>query len=85
MAMATMSDGPRRSRLVREEDVSGTSGTGVVAYGVEFPEPNGSAILGWNTDVNSVAVYDSVDELEDIHGHEGRTHVEFIDDGGDDE
>jgi len=44
-----------------------------------FPEPNGRAVLGWDTDVNSVAVYDSIEELEEIHGHEGRTRVEFVD------
>ncbi|WP_082224516.1 hypothetical protein [Halolamina rubra] len=75
-----MSDQPRRFELVRDEDVSGTSGTGVVANGVLFPEPNGRAVLGWDTDVNSVAVYDSIEELEEIHGHEGRTRVEFVDD-----
>lgn len=76
-----MSEGPRRFELVRDEDVSGTSGTGVVAHGVVFPDPNGRAVLGWDTEVNSVAVYDSVEELEEIHGHEGRTRVEFVDDG----
>lgn len=74
-----MSEGPERFKLVRHEDESGVSGTGTVAYGVVFPEPNGRAVLGWTTDVNSVAVYSSLDEVREIHGHEGRTEVVMLD------
>jgi len=62
--------------LQREEDESGVSGTGVVAYGVRWPAPNGRATLAWVAgDVNSVAVYDNLDAIESIHGHGGKTHI----------
>ena len=58
-------------RLVRAEDVSGISGTGTVADGVVFPD--GVAVLRWRTAGGSTAVYDSVEDVERIHGHDGKT------------
>lgn len=69
--------GFRRFHLDRAEDVSGTSGTGVVAEGVLFS--TGKAVLAWTTRYRSVAVYDSMAELERIHGHDGRTKVVWVD------
>ena len=66
-----------RFLVVREEDVSGTSGTGIVAEGVLFS--TGKAVIAWTTKYTSVAVYDSLAELEAIHGHEGRTTIEWVD------
>ena len=63
----------RRFFLVRDEDVSGVSGTGTVAEGVLFS--TGKCVLAWMTRYRSVAVYDSIEELEAIHGHDGRTRV----------
>lgn len=71
---------PVRFELVREEDVSGVSGAGTVAFGTFYPSPNGRVALAWMTDVNSVAVYDSIDDVLQIHGHKGRTVVRWIDD-----
>lgn len=71
-----MSDhAPRTFHIYRYEDESGISGTGVIACGVQFPPPNGRVILGWLTDINSVAVYNSVKELEHLHGHDGKSEV----------
>jgi len=67
----------RRFRLVRSEDASGVSGTGAVADGVQFA--NGFCALTWKSEFASVAIYHSIDVLEKIHGHEGRTAVEWID------
>jgi hypothetical protein len=67
----------RRFRLVRAEDVSGVSGVGVVAEGVVFS--NGRVVLSWHGTHPSVTVFDSVGDVEAIHGHEGRTWVEWID------
>lgn len=64
---------PRRFHLLRREDVHGVSGNGVVAEGVQFT--NGSTVLTWLTHLTSVAVYHSVDVLERIHGHDGKTIV----------
>lgn len=62
--------------LERREDESGVSGTGVVAYGVVLP--SGKAVLEWVTELRSVALYDSLQVLEDIHSHGGRTRVRMI-------
>lgn len=67
----------RRFVLVRHEDVSGTSGTGIVAEGVEFS--NGQVVLHWTTQLESVAVYANSKVLEQVHGHGGRTKVKWID------
>lgn len=69
--------GARRFNLIRDEDVSGVSGEGLVAEGVVFS--NGKAVLAWMTDKASVAVYDSVKDLIAIHGHDGKTRTEFVD------
>ncbi len=52
--------------LKRIEDESGVSGVGIVAEGTQFE--NGKCVLAWVTQFQSVAVYDSVEELERIHG-----------------
>lgn len=62
--------------LERTEDESGVSGTGVVAEGVVFS--SGKAVLSWLTETSSVAVYDSIEDVERIHGHGGKTKVVFL-------
>jgi len=57
--------------LVRREDQSGVSGTGVVAEGVCFS--NGKCVISWLTKYTSVAVYDDIETLIAIHGHDGKT------------
>jgi hypothetical protein len=69
----------RRFRLIRHEDVSGISGTGVVAEGVEFV--NGMVALSWLSPHACVNVYHSVRTVEELHGHEHRTVIEWIDTG----
>lgn len=63
--------------LVRDFDVSGVSGVGVVAEGIVFR--TGKAVLAWVTQYSSVAVYDSLEELAAIHGHDGRTRIVGLD------
>lgn len=67
----------RRFRLVRTEDVSGSSGTGTVAEGVEFTD--GRVALRWRVAPCSSAAYDSLEDVLTIHGHEGRTRTVFLD------
>lgn len=67
----------RRLHLERNEDVSGVSGTGIVAYGCEFPD--GSIVLRWDTVVKSTVFYENLDDLETITGHGGRTAIVFDD------
>jgi hypothetical protein len=69
--------GIRRFVLNRSEDLSGTSGVGVVAEGVRFSD--GVVALHWITTLRSTAVYNSVDELVAIHGHDGATQVVWAD------
>lgn len=68
---------PKRFRLHRDVDVSGVSGTGYVASGVEWGD--GTVALHWHTVVRSHAIYPSMDELEVLHGHDGTTKVEWLD------
>lgn len=68
---------PRRFVLRRNEDETGISGIGVVAEGCQFAR--GWCVLSWLTEFTSCAVYPSIEELEAIHGHGGRTVVDWID------
>lgn len=61
--------------LHRLEDVSGISGTGIVAQGVVFDD--GTCVLRWLTEYRSVAFYENLVTLEKIHLHEGRTRIRF--------
>jgi len=62
-------------QLYRQEDASGVSGTGTVAFGVKWPAPNERVTLAWVTNYNSVAVYDSLEDVKNIHGHGGKTKL----------
>jgi hypothetical protein len=65
----------RRFHLKRIEDETGISGTGLVTDGIEFAD--GSVIMKWNTETTSVALYKSMEDVLTIHGHGGRTVVEY--------
>lgn len=61
--------------LRRDKDVSGVSGTGIVAQACEFD--NGMVAVSFiSGDVRSVSVYSSLADAKIIHGHNGDT--EFI-------
>lgn len=59
--------------LKRKEDLSGVSGIGIVAEGVEFHD--GQCVISWFGQLHSINVYPSIDTLIAIHGHEGRTEI----------
>jgi hypothetical protein len=65
----------RTFKLLRLDDETGISGTGIVAEGVEFTD--GSAALNWLTKHRSMGVYPNMRELENIHGHGGKTLVRW--------
>ena len=67
----------RRFRLVRKEDVSGVSGTGVIAEGVEWT--NGMVTVSWLGTYASIETVLNIHTIEAIHGHHGRTTVEWVD------
>lgn len=66
-------------RFFRKEDVSGVSGTGYVAEGVQFA--SGKVAISFYpvapTYVASVMVFNSIDEVERIHGHDGKTEIHW--------
>lgn len=72
-------DHARRFELHRDDDVTGISGEGVVAEGVEFRD--GVVCLRWLTEwPSSVVHYDrGMESVEHIHGHNGRTRIVWVD------
>lgn len=62
--------------LNRKEDATGTSGTGVVAEGIEFS--NGQCAVHWLSQLETVSVYANVRVVERLRGHDGRTTVDWI-------
>lgn len=67
----------RRFVLFRKEDETGVSGTGIVAEGALFS--TNKSVISWLSDTPSVEVYDSIEEIERIHGHQGKTVIQWID------
>lgn len=61
--------------LKRNEDVSGVSGLGIVAVGVEFS--NGQIVIQWNGNHPSIEIHPNLESLLFIHGHGGKTEVIF--------
>lgn len=69
---------PRRFVLQRDVDVSGVSGTGVVAEGVVFSD--GTAVIRWVAgEHRSTVVWPDLASVEAIHGHGGATRIAWID------
>lgn len=69
----------RRYLLVRYEDVSEVSGTGVVAHGIQWPD--GTCSQRWAVPglPPSFANWDSIEAVQQIHGHHGKTKIEWVD------
>ena len=67
----------RRFFLVRREDISGVSGTGVVAEGVEFQ--HGMVVVSFYKFASAI-VYPNMRNAIDVHGHDGRTEIIYKDD-----
>lgn len=59
--------------LKRIEDESGVSGTGIVARGVVLP--SGHCVLEWLTFTSSIGLYKNLADVDEIHGHHGKTKV----------
>lgn len=70
-------EAPRRFKLVRDEDETGISGLGVVAFGVRFSDD--VTVTRWNSDVAQTCVWQSFAEVDAVHGHGGRTRIEWVD------
>jgi hypothetical protein len=67
----------RLFRLVRSQDLSGVSGTGTVAEGVVFSD--GTVAMRWLSHTPTTTMFDTIDMVKQIHGHQGSTRVVFDD------
>lgn len=68
---------PRLFLLVRDDDETGVSGEGVVAKGVEFT--SGLCLMQWIVPpAQSIVVHQSMEKLVLVHGHNGKTRVEYV-------
>jgi len=63
----------RRFHLLRSEDISGLSGCGIVACGVVFDD--GKVAMEWTGNHSSINIYSNIEDVEYLHGHQGRTQV----------
>jgi hypothetical protein len=70
----------RTFKLVRDSDVSGVSGTGVICEGVLFSD--GHAALHWLGDMPLTTPYPCLEWVLKIHGHEGLTRLVWDDEQG---
>jgi hypothetical protein len=70
--------GPRCFHLVRYRDVTGVSGTGVVAEGVEWSD--GTVALRWSSKYPTTTVWqDGIEALIAVHGHGGASTIHWLD------
>jgi hypothetical protein len=68
----------RRFVLARHEDITGLSGTGIIAEGVAWT--GGPAFLHWLTDYEAFVQWPGgIDAILAVHGHQGATVVRWID------
>lgn len=67
----------KRFVLNRHVDVSGTSGTGIIAEGIMFT--NGKCAIQWLGKYSSLVIWDNLDDCLYINGHGGNTVVDWID------
>jgi hypothetical protein len=76
---ATNSTAARLFWLVRDRDVTGFSGTGIVAEGVVWAD--GRVTIRWCVEglPRTTTDADSIADIERIHGHDGCTRVVFVD------
>lgn len=71
--------GPRLFVLQRHVDVSGISGVGPVAEGVEWSD--GTVSLRWNGETPSTTFWQAgIPAVEAVHGHGGATEVLYLTD-----
>lgn len=67
----------RRFYVNRSKDVSGVSGIGRVAEGIEWDD--GQVTICWLSKYHSIGIFDNIHALEQVHGHEGSTVIEWVD------
>lgn len=76
----------RMFEVVRTEDITGISGTGIVAEGVEFSD--GTVAMRWKEVPEdspnylrgvraTTVIHQNIKSVEALHGHNGATTVEW--------
>lgn len=70
-------DPVRRFNLIRRNDPTEISGTGVVVEGVEFSD--GFAAIHWLSEYGSWTLWRSTAEMMTVHGHDGATELVWLD------
>ncbi len=68
-------DEVRTFYLLRKEDISGVSGTGIVAYGAVLP--SGKVVMEWCSFHSTMTIFNNLEDLVKIHGHGDATEVKF--------
>lgn len=69
--------GPRVFVLQRHIDVSGVSGIGAIAEGVEWSD--GTVSLRWRGDIPSTTFWQAgIPAVKAVHGHGGATEVLYL-------
>jgi hypothetical protein len=66
----------KRFVLMRHRDVSGVSGVGIVAEGIEFTD--GTVVIRWLGENPSTVVWGSLLAAMTVHGHGGNTEVRWV-------
>jgi hypothetical protein len=70
-------DIPRRWFLFRKRDETGMSGTGIVAWGIQWP--GGMVAYKWSTSPSTIQIAQSPYDVQQIHGHDYDSEVRFLD------
>jgi hypothetical protein len=70
--------GMRRFYFERAKDISGVSGCGKVAEGCLFTD-TGQVVVHWLGCHGSVNLYNCLEDVVYVHGHEGGTKIVFDD------
>ncbi|MGA5820882.1 helix-turn-helix domain-containing protein [Kitasatospora sp. NPDC094028] len=68
---------PRLFHLQRDTDITGISGTGIIAHGVQWPD--GTVTIRWTGDRPSTVNWASIADAIHIHGHGGHTRIVWAD------
>jgi hypothetical protein len=69
-------EAPRPFGLYRHQDVTGASGVGLVATGVQFVD--GVVVIRWRGESPSTVIWPSIEAAEKIHGHGGKTQIVWL-------
>jgi hypothetical protein len=68
----------RRFELHRDRDISGVSGLGRVAEGVQWTD--GTCAVRWGANpYPSTVAWECIEHVEAVHGHNGATRIVWLD------